>query len=218
MKYIFSILIVFFSHQVFSIDIFEYENTKGNEKYSTSLAVSPIATGYEIFVKLEKTELRSIVSETYEIRTLAYSNPGENSNLLITRKGNAVEITGTVKNSPVNEIICISDFPWHQFPELTFSDFILSNKVKLVYWTFVGYNRTMMKLGAEKVQVEKITINGRDEEAWRVLVKPEGIYALFWHADFWFRKSDGAYLKFEAIDGIGEPVTFMEFKKKIHTD
>jgi hypothetical protein len=207
-------IILTFSLPINSLEIYEYENTKGSERYSSFFSIAPSKTGYEVNVKLAKGKVQSFVSEGYEIRLLRFIDTGENIDLEVERKGEATEVRGIFHNSPIKKTIKTDDdSPWCQFFELKFPRFITSDETRFNYWVFFGYEPSMFKMLAEKTSVEKITVNGKTEETWHVVVKPEGFYSVFWHADYWFRKTDGAYLKYEAIESFGAQPTVAVFKR-----
>lgn len=59
-------------------------------------------------------------------------------------------------------------------------------------------------------------MDGRTEEAMRVRVSPWGLLSLFWSSLYWFRPSDGAFLRYEAVRGLpGTPKTVVELIEEL---
>jgi hypothetical protein len=63
---------------------------------------------------------------------------------------------------------------------------------------------------AKKIRTEKILVQEREVETQNIRVKLTGFKAIFWHSDYWFRRSDGLFLKYRGVEGPpGTPETVM---------
>jgi hypothetical protein len=70
-----------------------------------------------------------------------------------------------------------------------------------------------LKLGAMnavKLGDEPVLINGNKHTCLHVRVALAGIFAKLWHADYWFRKSDGRFLKGVWVEKMGAPPSVTE--------
>lgn len=66
------------------------------------------------------------------------------------------------------------------------------------------------KFTAKRRREGTVRVLGEEVEAVLVRVAMSGWKSRFWHADFWFRKSDGRYVTMEGKDGPGELIRFQE--------
>ena len=64
---------------------------------------------------------------------------------------------------------------------------------------------------AREEKEEGIPVDGRALEAMRVKVSPWGLLSLFWSSLYWYRSSDGTFVRFEGVRGLpGTPKTVVE--------
>jgi hypothetical protein len=205
-------LLVFVCIELFPAD-YEYENTKGSERYSSSLSLKQTGSGYSVHVNLGYAELYGIIDPNLDIVSFRCVIESDKTDLTVKKEGDSVSASGLSKGKSIDKRFRVDGTPWRQFSEIGWSDFILGNKKTFTYWVFVVYQLEMVKLVAEKGGTEKITVDGREVQAVHIIVKPEGFYSLFWHADYWFSKEDGTYLRYKACEGIGVPDTITTLKR-----
>lgn len=76
----------------------------------------------------------------------------------------------------------------------------------------VGNVNDIAKFKAVKDGETVVTIGGTMEPCIHVKVFPDGMMAdLFWHADFWYAKSDGRLVMERMARGMGVPPTTVEY-------
>jgi hypothetical protein len=199
-------------------DVYEYANTVGPRSYPSFLSITQTGAGFAVNLELPQAKAEGVMDGRNRLTSYRFIDEKEKIDVRLERTGNNIEMTGVFKNEKVKKTIRLDDAPWCQILEVNFSDYIASAEIRFFYWALAGYQNEMYKMEAEKLGTEKITINGKEVEAVHVLAKPTGIYALFWHCDFWFRKSDGMYLRYEAYEGVGAPLTITTLKKKTTID
>jgi hypothetical protein len=95
--------------------------------------------------------------------------------------------------------------------------FVVSgSSLPVVFWVvqpFEGYVYLMQARGEKE---EAIAVDGRTLEGMRVRVSPRGILAALWSSLYWFRPSDGAFLRYEAVRGLpGTPKTVVELIQEL---
>ena len=67
---------------------------------------------------------------------------------------------------------------------------------------------TPIRMQATKVGTDTVLLDGVPTEAVKVRLAPDGLLAAFWHGHYWYRKTDGLFLKFEGRRGLpGSPMT-----------
>jgi hypothetical protein len=54
---------------------------------------------------------------------------------------------------------------------------------------------------AKKQSEEEIKIDDKKYKSIRIRLTLKGWLSIFWHADYWYRKSDGVFVKFEGVRG-----------------
>jgi hypothetical protein len=200
------------------LEVYEYENTRGGDRYPSVIRIAPEGKGYTVNVELDSQIIEATLDGNHANRTLRYINNKDKIDLLVVRDGNKARISGRFRGTDIGKDLDLDDAPWCQFIECNFAGFIVSKDDKFRYWVFAGPQNDMFKMEMHKDGIETIVINGVREEVWHVVAAPVGFYSLFWHADFWFRKRDGMYLQYSAVEGFGAPPTVTRFKSRTATD
>jgi len=119
---------------------------------------------------------------------------GENDGSVFTFKGK-------LKNVQVNKVIDFKSRPFYIVPKINLSKFALSSMPQL---KFVIPNRnklTKMVMQAKKRGEETIEVNGKKVEAIKIYYSATGVREKHYSRDYYFRKSDGIFLKKVEPDG-----------------
>ena len=62
----------------------------------------------------------------------------------------------------------------------------------------------------KKKRIDTISINGKEVEAVYITVSLTGLLSIFWTGKYWYRKSDGVFLRYKGKSGPGTGVSIME--------
>ena len=175
----------------------------------------------------EEVTLRSILSDgdlhSVEMdasrATLHYDfdSPGRKTAYSASREGNEILIQGTLKGQPLSRRIPIDSHPWYESMEWSLQPFAVSGSSEpLLFWVVQPYEGQAFLMQAREEREEDIPVDGRTLEALRVKVSPWGILSLFWSSLYWFRPSDGTFLRYEAVRGLpGTPKTVVELIEEL---
>lgn len=107
----------------------------------------------------------------------------------------------------------IDDAPWYQATSWSLRALVLSSQMEVRFWTVRIDTLTVHKIKAVKKQQMILNLNGAKEEAEEVELRLEGLLALFWKSSYWFRRSDGVFLRFEGPSGPpGTPDVVVEYQ------
>ena len=134
-----------------------------------------------------------ILNEKHE--TIKWSTASKDSSYFGERIGNKVIIKGTLDGNNVDKSIKINKLPLYVNPKVCLTGFVLSGEGFRNFWGFRNDDLTFHKMKAIKRGEGLIEINGESVEAIRVYWTVTGIGAVFFHRTYWFRKSDGLYLR-----------------------
>ena len=178
-------------------------------------------TGQQI-VRIEVSEerntagslLRTIMSngETYAIQDdfdmatvfFTYENKGQKTFYTASREGNAIRLEGTFKGKPVSRFFRIDERPIYQSVERSLQGFAISGSSRLIYfWIVLPMDAMVFQLTAHREGRERVDVAGERVEAERVRVTLPGIAAVLWNSLYWYRPTDGTFLKSECVRGIG---------------
>jgi hypothetical protein len=139
----------------------------------------------------------------------------KNIDLIAIKDGNNISLKGISDNKVIDKIIKLDDSPWKQSMSYSLSEFALGNREKIEYWIIRLDKFKGEKMLAEKAGTENITVKYKSYHAVKVKISATGLRSKFWSGHYWFRVSDGLFLKYEGWNGlIGSTKTIIEFLEK----
>jgi hypothetical protein len=146
-----------------------------------------------------------------------FASPQRNTAYSATREGNEILLQGTLKGRPLARRLAIDSHPWFQSMEWSLQPLVVSRSSRpLIFWVVQPFEGHAYLMQAQEEKAEEIPVDGRTLEAMRVRVSPWGILAAIWSSLYWFRPSDGAFLRYEAVRGLpGTPKTVVELIEEL---
>jgi hypothetical protein len=168
-----------------------------------SLVNSALSDGDEHHVQLDDA------NATVSYR---FASPTQSTSYLARREGDELVLQGTFKGFPLSRRIAINANPWFESMEWSLVDYALSGSTRpLVFWVVNPREARAYEMQAIGESPENILDNGQSVPALRVRVRPAGFLAPFWSTLYWFRPSDGRFLRYEGVRGLpGTPMTVVE--------
>ena len=174
-------------------------------------------SGYSIDLQSELEE--NVIKQTFEVDTnlaalsWAFEDPKENTKVTASRQENKISLQGKSKGKPVNKTFKINKLPWNQTFNIGLERFVLSPEKSMIFWgigTSGPGNMKITRFKVKKKRIETITINGKEVEAVYVTISLTGLLSIFWTGRYWYRKSDGVFLRYKGKNGPGAGVSIME--------
>jgi len=166
--------------------------------------VSP--NGENIIIKTDKnnTQSQQVISGDIHGQTLSwtYESEQERSNITAVRTGKTIRMTGTRWGKKVDKSFDLDDYPWNQPFQLGVERFVRQDGGKsFKFWTIGTTGPGDMKIArfeASKKRTEDIVINGKIEKTLCYKITfTSFIYSMFWHGYYWYRVSDGFFLRYK---------------------
>lgn len=190
------VCLLFLSGTVFSKTLFYRSTRKKTETIITVRETKDARTGM-----IKSSSVTKFVTHNFQCNekceTINWEliNSKKGINITAQRKNNNVLITGYLSQKPVNKEIKLDELPWHQNMTLALSHFVKTGTKSTQYWVLNPDDFKPYKLVAYRQNVETIQINNTDVKAVNILVTLPGTMSSFWHSNYWFRESDGIYIK-----------------------
>ena len=137
----------------------------------------------------------------------------EKTSLHARRHPYVITIRGRWKGNPISRVLPVDDAPWYQATSWSLRAFVLSSKKEICFWTVRIDTLEVHKIKAIKEHRDILNVNGVNEDAVEVGLRLKGLMALFWKSSYWFRASDGVFLRFEGPSGPpGTPDIVVEYR------
>jgi len=117
------------------------------------------------------------------------------------RDGNKIVIEGKWKGKKADRELEIDEDLFFYNPKISLTPFILSKEKEIEFWGLRQDNLTAFKMIAKRQGEEVIRVDGKPVEAIKVYWTVDGLGSMFFKRTYWFRKSDGLYIKQLTSDG-----------------
>lgn len=162
--------------------------------------------GYKVHWVIEEGNFKIVedyvLGENYE--TLRWHVVDDQRKIDYTgeRKDNELLINGMVSGIQIQKIIQLDDRVFYYNPKIGLVNFVLSEKETDTFWGFRQDQLKVYPMKAINKGVEVVSVGGEDVEAIKVFWTVNDFRSIFFNRTYWFRKSDGLYVKQEA--GIGK--------------
>lgn len=139
-------------------------------------------------------------------------SPAKNVEYSAVRSGNFIKVQGVVAGRAVSRALRIDDRPWLQTLEVSLSRYALAGSAEpLVFWIVQPWEAMAYLMQAKVEPEQMVLVAGESERARPVRVSPTGLLGLFWSTLYWYRSSDGVFVRYEGVHGLpGTPRTVVE--------
>ncbi|OGF48779.1 MAG: hypothetical protein A2044_08735 [Candidatus Firestonebacteria bacterium GWA2_43_8] len=172
--------------------------------YQNFVKIDKIESGYYLKSTVTKEEEKDSLTEAKlnnEFETIEWKikNPRKNIDVTAVREGNKIIITGSFDGKDNNKKeVYIDDRPWHQIFQLGMMKFAITETKErsIEFWGLRPDSPgNAGVLAASKDKIETIDVDGKKIEASKLRIGLAGWLSIFWTGDYWFRLSDGLYIK-----------------------
>jgi hypothetical protein len=194
-----------------------YEERSKNSLIVHRFIIEESSSGYSIDLQSEKNGLW--IKQKYEVEknlaTLSwnYEESNKNTNITAIRKGNQIYLSGMDRGKPINKIFKINELSWNQTFNIGLEHFALAPEKSMKFWSIGTSGPGNMKITTFKVKkkkIETISVNGKTVEAVHLRMSLTGLLSIFWSGSYWYRKSDGRFVRYQGKSGPGTGVAIME--------
>lgn len=185
-------------------------NEKG-QIYQNKVEIKKTEQGYYLKSFVTKEDQKDSVTEAklnkdYETVEWRFKSQKGDIDVVAVRQENKLIITGKFGGKENNKKeIGIDNRPWHQIFQLGMMKFAISEKAPdyVEFWGIRPDNpESVGVLAARREKIETVEVNGKKVETSHLHIGLAGWLSIFWTGDYWFRKSDGLYIKAAPSGGV----------------
>jgi hypothetical protein len=183
-----------------SADSYRYRQQTGQE---ASEFLWTLKMGREIRLTAESSEdcHLTLMDSSLATRQWSLVNPGAATEITVRREKDVLLLSGQFEGKAVKRVIEIDSAPWYQALSLSLRTLRDPEMGSLEFWTLRPDNLEVHKLRAVRKGVEMLEVEGEQVAALRLEVRLTGLKAMFWHASYWLRESDGVFLRYRGPSG-----------------
>jgi hypothetical protein len=140
---------------------------------------------------IEKYTLNS----EFETKTWKVKSLKDDTDYLGEYKDETIKILGRFKGKPIKKTLKVPNHPFYVNPKFGLRNFILSDQKKIKFWGLRNDELSRHLMVATKRGEEAIIINGLSVKTIKIHWTVSGVGSLFFERYYWFRKSDGLYVR-----------------------
>lgn len=194
-----------------------YRETEGDDVTTHVIRVQPEGEVFRVELSSERagaTVRQSfLVAADLGTRAWSFSDPGREMDLVASVQGERIVLSGSFRGKKVDKRFAAAGAPWNQLFQVGLSPFVLAAGRETAFRSIGTQGPGELKIGRMSVTrkgEEVIEVNGRKVEAVHVRISLSGLLAMFWHGDYWYRRSDGLFLRYRGRNRKGGPVAVSE--------
>ena len=118
------------------------------------------------------------------------------------RDGDRLRFTGCLAGRTIDRIQLIDSRPWLQPLSFSLQRLAGSDQQTANFWTIRPDTLEVLAMQAEKAGSEQIVADsGIVHPANKVVIRPDGLLAPLWQAEYWFRQGDNTFLQYRGTHG-----------------
>ncbi|MCX6991123.1 MAG: hypothetical protein NTX49_08700 [Chlamydiae bacterium] len=193
---------------LFSENTLEYTSATNGKNVSTDWSVKSEPDHLAITGKTSDGSTAELqTSNSYQLEIFKQNDPIKGYDLIASRKGNTLTITGLVKQDRKTKVYDIGGTPWVQEFAFGFRDFLKKKETEYKFEILHPKDFDIHDMIATKEYVEDLTINGKAYKAQKLKITLQGFKKRFWKAEVWYDLETLQLLRYKANEGPGTPVT-----------
>jgi len=159
------------------------------------------------------------VDESFATQRYSFESPKRKTAYVVVREGNTLRLEGTLNGRQLLRTVPIDARPWYESLEWTLRGFVASSFDSVVFWIVYPFEAKVYLMRAHSEARESVQVNDQSMDAVRVRVGLSGIGSILWNSVYWFRPTDGEFLRSEAVRGFpGTPMTVVELVGTVPAD
>lgn len=111
------------------------------------------------------------------------------------REDDSIFVRGRFKGEKVERMMAIDERPFYYNPKIGLRAFVLSAEKEKKFWGFQNRELKVYPMKAVREGPERIVVAGQEVEAIQIYWTVDDFRSAFFKRTYWFRASDGLYIK-----------------------
>jgi hypothetical protein len=175
-----------------------YHETTGSESEVIDYRIE--RSGLFVVTCTEADERRRVVCAESGL-THEWSLKQMDKDITARLENGQIKVSGVVEGRPVDKAFPEGNLPWFQLLSFSLRSFAQSDENSVLFQFLRPDNLSIVKLEAKKNGNATISMSGQEVAACHIRVSPPWPFSVFWQGNYWFRASDGLFLRFEGVNG-----------------
>lgn len=176
------------------------------------------ADGYLLVSRASDGDTHELfVDPSLDTRWWKFRSPTRGIDIRAVREGERISVSGSMDGREIRRALTIDSTPWYQSIEKSLEPVALGQTGTTVqFWIVEPYSLTPRKIQAVREAVDTIEVQETPTRAARIKISLPGFLSLFWSSRYWYRTSDGKFVRFEGLHGPpGSPLTVVQLLREL---
>jgi hypothetical protein len=198
-----------------------YRETEGGAVTTHVIRVEAAEDGLRVELSSERpagTVRQSLrVAGDLSTRAWTFSDPSRRMELTASVQGERIVLTGSSQGKKVDKRFDATGAPWNQLFQMGLGPFVMSGRKEMTFRSIGTQGPGELKIGKMSVTrrgEEEVEINGQKVAVIHVRISLSGLLSIFWHGDYWYRKSDGLFLRYRGKNRRGGAIAVSELAEE----
>jgi hypothetical protein len=188
---------------------YTFLETTGSDESSHTWLIQPVGGYIETLWISPDTTFSNRCDKTGN--TLRWRILSEEADITAQRVGNYIQLDGTRDGKTIRQNVKIDDSPWYQSLSYALGAFSQSRRDSVKFWIVRPDNLDVVKMRATRIGEEEVTTDKGLVLTRKVKISANGFLSHFWKAFYWFRESDGLFVRYRGVNGLpGTPSTTIQ--------
>jgi hypothetical protein len=211
---------------VLQAETLTYREVEGDIAMVHILTIMPATPGWSIELASRRSgvdAVRQTFRTAADLSTLAwtFSDPARRLELAAVVQGDEIVLSGNFGGKKVDKRFSASAAPWNQLFQIGLKPFVLGKEESLQFRSIGTQGPGELKIGKFTVtrkDDEKINLGGKEIAAVHLRISLSGLLSIFWHGDYWYRKTDGRFLRYRGKNRPGGSMAVSELVQEVADD
>jgi hypothetical protein len=179
-----------------------YSTMIGTNRQLSSIEIKKLNAGYlaepSVYFNTNGTRMDYLLDNSFATVEWNLSIASNNTKVKAVREGNTIRISGTNNGKPYDKTESVDQDPWFQEWLSGCAESVRKGRKEFYFYSFNPSDITLFtKFKGTFLKEETLLIHGGQIEAYRYKLGLTGLLEPFWSANYWYRKSDGNFIRCE---------------------
>jgi len=161
--------------------------------------------GYQVRWTIDEggsvTQQDCTLGEHFDTLGFREVNASQKTDYTGERKDNQILLRGQFKGENITKDLKIDDRPFYYNPKTGLVDFVRSGEKQTRFWGFNNRDPNVHPMKAVNEGPDRISLGGKQVDVIRVYWTLDDFRSAFFKRTYWFRASDGTYVRQKSYGG-----------------
>jgi hypothetical protein len=206
-----ALMVVLVSAHLLNATTISFRETAGKNVRTISTLVTPTPAGFVVESIDTAYTVKTVVATDLTSVSWSFVGIKEKMNLSAEKTAQGIHVWGMLKDKKIDKIAKPGANPWWQETTLPLGKWALTGEKTITPCSVSMMNGDLVVFEVTNKGDESVVVDGRTIACVHVRMGLTGVWAMLWHGDYWFRKTDGRMIKYQGSGVPGYPPMSYEY-------